>query len=180
MKEKIVQLLSIVMLAALLALCSCSPKWQAQRLAKYCAQCPQSSHTITETVYRDSTIYLPADSSLSVVVINCDSGKPVIAAQSVTPGKKIHSGVRSQNTLHGLQITLESKTSFDSVKVAMKETKTEKQTVINATVPCPPCTLSSWNRFMVRSGYAFYGLLTMLLAYIVGRLYLKFNTGGII
>lgn len=168
---------NVVLVAIMFSFFACSPQWQAERLAKYCANCPQTSNTIIETIYRDSTVYLPPDSSFSIVVVKCDSGKPVLNYQETIKGNKIKQQINTQNISKGLQIKVSSNIKPDSFKVKNKETIKQEKTVINATVPCPPCVLSKWNKFLIRSGYAFYALLTIFCLLKVAKIYFKINSG---
>jgi sensor histidine kinase YesM len=106
--KRVVLILSVL---AVIALSSCSPKWYCDR----CLKEPTVIHTvevkdsivITEVI-KDTTItvYLPADSMITVVKVICDSNglaqlsEIVVQKNRLVMKMKIENGILTQNITH--------------------------------------------------------------------------------
>jgi hypothetical protein len=188
-------LLSFLFIASCVVLItgSCSPEWQARRLSRLCSTCAQSvnvrdSIRITYTE-RDTFIYTERDTSVSVVVVKCDSSNtPVIVGSSATPSKKTSQQMKFKPVNKTLEVKTTALTEADSLRLVVFdkqiEHKKEIERIINATVPYPPYQLKRWDKFFRDSGYFFWGLIalatTAVIAYTIGRLYVKVKSGGIL
>ena len=92
--SKPIQLILIILLAAiLLSMLGCIG-YKQKRKDKICATCPEkyridsiSTERFTETL-RDTTIYIPADSSWYRAYVKCVNGKPIIVNSKQKDGKR--------------------------------------------------------------------------------------------
>jgi hypothetical protein len=135
-----------------------------------------------DTIYQPVTVVTPPDSSLYRAFIECINGMPTIVKETTTNGPKTN---LSADYSHINDATLEMRVKGlfkgDSQKVVIPGSsstiKSQKSSTESIITVCPECKVSPWNMFLIKSAYAFYGLILLWIAWRVIRIYLKTQTG---
>jgi hypothetical protein len=131
---KLAQVIIIaILLFVLLCITSCAAHREKKRAA-ICATCPEKirvdsifTERITETL-RDTTIYIPADSSWYRAYVKCVNGKPVIINSRQKDGKR--SSVRVEIDSDGI-LSVDGKADSLAQVIYIKDTIIERLTKLS-------------------------------------------------
>jgi hypothetical protein len=122
-----------ILLFILLCITSCAAHREKKRAA-ICATCPEKirvdsifTERITETL-RDTTIYIPADSSWYKAYVKCVNGKPVIINSRQKDGKR--SSVRVEIDSDGI-LSVDGRCDSLSQVIQVKDTIIERLTKLS-------------------------------------------------
>lgn len=173
------QATTLLILSILIASCG------VNRTLRKCAECYSLIDTTTSTVVKDTTIYIhdtvtqyiniPADTSIQVIQIVCDStGKATIANSTTTNGNRSRTASNLVN--NELTITSTCLAFLDSIETLNTTIQNIKSEVTTHTIPKPifvPLKLSWWERVKQNyGGWAIIGWLILIVLFI-GRKFLK-------
>ena len=122
-----------ILLFVLLCITSCAAHREKKRAA-ICATCPEKirvdsvfTERITETL-RDTTIYIPADSSWYRAYVKCVNGKPVIINSRQKDGKR--SSVRVEIDADGI-LSVDGRCDSLAQVIQVKDTIIERLTKLS-------------------------------------------------
>ena len=179
--KKILPIIEVWLLFLIvISLTSCG----TQRKIKKCEKC-FNTYSDTNVVIKDSThisfdtithvIEVPADTSIQIIQIVCDSsGNASIKTSTTTNGNRNRSRINTSLINNELTIQATCKMYVDSIQILNKTIDRQRSKVNTVFVPkLVETKLTWWQKFKINyGGYAIVGWLLIIL-FFIGRKFLK-------